>query len=124
MERLCASQDFGLADIEHWKPLIGIGLVWGVQLAMRWLEQALPFSFLCLLVFLQQHWLGLIAFASSTLLLLRANDVMKRQARPCAIPRPNLSSQPGTRWTTEVTPDDHTDQYAQRNEGGRDDTHQ
>ena len=50
-----------------------------LQLAMRWLEQALPFSFLLMLVFLQQHWLGLMAFASSTLLLCRANDVVKRQ---------------------------------------------
>jgi hypothetical protein len=50
-----------------------------LQLAMRWLEQALPFSFLLMLVFLQQHWLGLMAFASSTLLLCRAHDVVKRQ---------------------------------------------
>jgi hypothetical protein len=50
-----------------------------LQLAMRWLEQALPFSLLLMLVFLQQHWLGLMTFASSTLLLCRVNDVVKRQ---------------------------------------------
>jgi len=50
-----------------------------LQLLVRWFEQALPFIFLLLLVFIYQHRKGIIIFALLQLIFLRNNAVIKKQ---------------------------------------------
>lgn len=50
-----------------------------LQVAARWLEQALPSSFLLCLVFLQQHWVGILVFTWMTLVLFRGNEIIRKQ---------------------------------------------
>jgi len=50
-----------------------------LQLAMRCLEQVLPCLLLLLLVFLKLHWMGILVFTWVTLILVRANDVIRKQ---------------------------------------------
>eukprot|EP00898_Chlorokybus_atmophyticus_P001522 jgi/Chlat1/2370/Chrsp17S02642 len=50
-----------------------------LQIAARWLEQALPFCFLLFLVFLHQHCYGIITFGWLTLCLARVNELIRKQ---------------------------------------------
>ncbi|KAG6416019.1 hypothetical protein SASPL_123440 [Salvia splendens] len=50
-----------------------------IQQAARWIEQILPFSLLLLVVFIRQHLQGFAVTIYSTAILLKSNDILRKQ---------------------------------------------
>ncbi|KAL8552393.1 hypothetical protein ACS0TY_001187 [Phlomoides rotata] len=50
-----------------------------IQQAARWIEQILPFSLLLLVVFIRQHLQGFVVTIYSTAILLKSNDILRKQ---------------------------------------------